>query len=70
MGSGNKHSTYFTGLDKFRTLLTDRGIATSTKEMTMAVGARMWESKMFTKDQMVAWKNKTAAQPTLQNLQD
>ncbi len=31
---------------------------------TMAAGARMWESKMFTKDQMVAWENKTAAQQT------
>jgi hypothetical protein len=36
----------------------------------MAVGARMWESKMFTKDQMVAWENKTAVQQTWQNLQD
>ena len=30
----------------------------------------MWESEMFTKDQMVAWENKTPAQQTLQNLQD
>ncbi len=30
----------------------------------------MWESKMFTKDQMVAWENKTPAQQTWQNLQD
>ncbi len=36
----------------------------------MAAGARMWESKMFTKDQMVAWENKTPAQQTWQNLQD
>jgi hypothetical protein len=35
----------------------------------MAAGARMWESKMFTKDQMVAWEKKTAAQQTWQNLQ-
>ncbi len=36
----------------------------------MTVGARMWESKMFTKDQMVVWENKTAPQQTWQNLQD
>ena len=36
----------------------------------MAAGARMWESEMFTKDQMVAWENKTPAQQTWQNLQD
>ncbi len=36
----------------------------------MAAGARMWESKMFTKDQMVKWENKTAVQQTWQNLQD
>jgi hypothetical protein len=41
---------YFTGLDKFQTSFADRGIATIIKEMTMAADARMWESKMFTKD--------------------
>ncbi len=30
----------------------------------------MWESKTFTKDQMVAWENKIAAQQIWQNLQD
>ncbi len=30
----------------------------------------MWESKIFTKDQMVAWENKTAVQQTLQSLKD
>jgi hypothetical protein len=40
------------------------------EEMTMAAGARMWESKMFTEDQMVAWENRTAAQQTWQALQD
>ncbi len=30
----------------------------------------MWESEMFTKDQMVAWENKPAAQQTWQALQD
>ncbi len=36
----------------------------------MAAGARMWESKMFTKAQMVAWENKAAMQQIWQNLQD
>jgi len=63
-------TAYFTGLAKFRTSLADRGISTSVDEMTMTAGARMWESEMFTKDQMVAWENKTPAQQTLQNLQD
>jgi hypothetical protein len=61
---------YFTGLDKFQTSLADRSIATSIKKMTMAGGARMQVSKMFTKDQMVAWENKTTAQQTWQNLED
>ncbi len=30
----------------------------------------MWESKMFIKDQMVAWENKTPVQQTWQNFQD
>ncbi len=59
-------TAYFTGLDKFRTSLSDRGISTSVDEMTMAAGARMWENEMFTKDQMVAWENKTPAQQTHQ----
>jgi hypothetical protein len=57
-------------LDKFQTFLANCGVAASIKEMTMAAGARMWESKMFTKDQMVTWENKTAAQQTWQNLQE
>jgi hypothetical protein len=61
---------YFTGLDKFYISLAHHGIATSIKETTIALGARMWESVMFTKDQMVAWENKTAAWQTWQNLQD
>ncbi len=36
----------------------------------MAAGARMWESKIFTEEQTVAWENKTAAQQTWQALQD
>jgi hypothetical protein len=38
--------------------------------MMMAVGARMWESEMFTEDQMDVWEKKTTAQQTWQNLQD
>jgi hypothetical protein len=63
-------TAYFTGLDKFRTSLADRGISTSIDEMTMAAGARMWELEMFTEYQMVAWENKPAAQQTWQALQD
>jgi hypothetical protein len=63
-------TAYFTALDKFRTSLADRGISTSVDKMTMAAGARMWESEMFTEDQMVTWENKTAAQQTWQALQD
>jgi len=63
-------TAYFTALDKFCTSLTDRSISTSVDKMTMAAGARMWESEMFTEDQMVAWENKTPAQQTWQNLQD
>jgi hypothetical protein len=62
--SATSITAYFTGLNKFLTSLANRGIATSIKEMTMVVGARMRESKMFTKDQIVAWDNKTAAQQT------
>ncbi len=61
---------YFTGLEKFKNSLADRGILTSVEEMTMAAGARMWESEMFTKDQLVLWENKPAANQTWQALQD
>jgi hypothetical protein len=63
-------TAYFTSFDNFQTSLAIRGIATSIKEMTMAAGSRMQESKIFTEDQMVAWENKTAAQQTWQNLED
>ena len=46
-------TAYFIGLEKFKNSLADRGFETSVKEMTMAAGARMWESKMFTEDQLV-----------------
>jgi hypothetical protein len=62
-------TAYFTGLDRFQISLTDRGISTSIKEKTMAAGARMWESMMFTEDQMVAWKNRPAVDQMWTNLQ-
>ncbi len=46
-------TAYFTGLEKFKSSLPDCGIVTSVEEMTMAAGTRMWESKMFTEDQLV-----------------
>jgi len=49
---------YFTQLDRFQVSLGDRGIATSEDEKTMAAGAQMWNSEMFTEDQMVAWETK------------
>jgi hypothetical protein len=49
--------------------LGDRGIATSDQEKTMAAGAQMWQSEMFTEDQMVAWENRTSATQTWAALQ-
>ncbi len=60
---------YFTSLDKFQISLADRGISTSVKEKAIAAGTRMWESEMFTEDQMVAWENKPAVDQTWVNLQ-
>ncbi len=62
-------TAYFTGLDKFQISLADRGISMSVEEKAMAAGARMWESKMFTEDQMVAWENKPTIDQTWVNLQ-
>jgi hypothetical protein len=62
-------TTYFTQLDRFQVSLGDRGIAVSEEEKTMAAGAQMWNRKMFTKDQMVAWENRTAEQQTWAALQ-
>jgi hypothetical protein len=62
-------TAYFTGLDKFQISLADRSNSTSIEEKAMAAGARMWESEMFTEDQMVAWENKPAADQTWVNLQ-
>jgi hypothetical protein len=54
-------TAYFTGLEKFKNSIADRGILTSVEEMTIAAGARMWESKMFIEDQLALWENKPAA---------
>jgi hypothetical protein len=62
-------TAYLTGLHKFQISLVDRGISTSVEEKAMAAGARMWESKMFTEDQMVAWENRPAFDQTWKNLQ-
>ena len=62
-------TAYFTQLDRFQVQLGDRGIATSDDEKTMAAGAQMWKSEMFTEDQMVAWENKTTALQTWAALQ-
>jgi hypothetical protein len=62
-------TAYFTQLDQFQVSLSDLGIATSNAEKTMEAGAQMWQSEMFTKDQMVAWENKPAAQQTWAKLQ-
>ncbi len=62
-------TAYFTGLDRFMISLTDRGILTSVEGKMMAAGARMWESEMFTKDQIFAWENKPTADQMWANLQ-
>jgi hypothetical protein len=62
-------TAYFTGLDKFQISLVDCGILTSVEEKAMAIGARMWENKMFTEDQMVAWENRPTADQTWTHLQ-
>ena len=62
-------TAYFTQLDRFQVSLGDHGIATSDQEKTMAADAQMWQSEMFTEDQMVAWKNRTSATQTWAELQ-
>ena len=54
-------TAYFALLDCFQVSLGNHGITTSEREKTMSVGMQMWQSKMFTEDQMVIWENKTAA---------
>lgn len=62
-------TAYFTQLDRFQVSLGDRGIATSEQEKTMAAGAQMWQSEMFTEDQMVAWENRPTTTQTWADLQ-
>ncbi len=57
-------------MDKFQTTLPNYGIVTCIDEMTMTVGTRMWESKMFTEDQMVSWENKPKVDQTQANMED
>ena len=64
-----RFTAYFTQLDCFQVSLGDRGIGTSDRVKTMAAGAQMWQSKMFTEDQMVAWENRTPATQTWTELQ-
>jgi hypothetical protein len=53
-------TAYFTLLNCFQVLLGNCGIATSNKEKMMAAGAQMWQSEMFTEEQMVFWENRGA----------
>jgi hypothetical protein len=62
-------TAYFTLLDCFQVLLGDCRIATSNSEKTMAAGAQMWQSEMFTEDQMVVWENRGAMAQTWAALQ-
>jgi hypothetical protein len=62
-------TAYFTSLDCFQISLVDGGIATSDAEKTMAAGAQMWNSEMFTENQMPSWENKPAIDQTWPNLQ-
>jgi hypothetical protein len=49
--------------------LGNRGIVTSDAEKTIAAAAQMWQSEMFTEDQVVALVNMPAAQQTWTELQ-
>ncbi len=62
-------TVYFLLLDCFQVLLSNHGIATSNEEKTMAVGAQMWQSEMFTENQMVVWENGSAMAQTWTALQ-
>jgi hypothetical protein len=62
-------TAYFTLLDCFQVLLGNHRIATSNKEKKMASGAQMWQSEMFTEDQMVVWENRGAMAQTWAALQ-
>jgi hypothetical protein len=62
-------TAYFTSLNHFQISLGDCGIAMSEAKKTMAAGAQMWNSEMFTEDQMLLWENKPAINQTWPNLQ-
>ncbi len=62
-------TAYFTSLKCFQISLGNRGIATSDAKKTMATGTQMWNSEMFTEDQMLSWENKPAINQTWPNLQ-
>jgi hypothetical protein len=57
-------TAYFTLLDCFKVLLSNRRITMSNKEKTLAAGAQMWQLEMFTEDQMVVWDNRGAMAQT------
>jgi hypothetical protein len=59
----------FTLLDCFQVSLGNHGIATSKEEKTMAAGVQMWQSEMFTEDQMVIWEKRGAMAQTWAALQ-
>ncbi len=48
-------TVYFTLINRLQVLLGDSRIATSDKKKMMAAGVQMWQSEMFTEDQMVIW---------------
>jgi hypothetical protein len=50
-------------------LLGNHRLATSNEEKTMAAGEQMWQSEMFTEDQMVVWENRGAMAQTWVALQ-
>jgi hypothetical protein len=62
-------TAYFMQLGQFQVSLGNRSIVTSNAEKMMAAGAQMWQSEMFTEDQMVAWENKPPAVQTWAKLQ-
>jgi hypothetical protein len=62
-------TAYFTSPNRFWISLGDCSIATSNAGKTMAAGAQMWNSEMFTEDQMLLWENKPAIDQTWPNLQ-
>jgi len=63
-------TAYFSKLDRLQISLADRGISTSDEEKTMAAGAQMWNSEMFTEDQMLIWENKAPTAQTWAALQN